>query len=75
MIKHEIKACTKCKKKIFLSLLDEKGELVITQFIGLKKIGETKGPVTESKFVCGLCDKSQQAKIKPKLSLKPKKKK
>ncbi|MBS3068056.1 hypothetical protein J4450_05110 [Candidatus Micrarchaeota archaeon] len=69
MIKHEIKTCSKCKKKIFISLLEEKGQLVETQFIGLKKISERKG-ITENKvFICGLCEKPQ-GKAKPTKSKK-----
>ena len=75
MIKHEFKTCSKCKKKIFISSLDEKGELIETQFISLKKISEKRGPQSDSKtFVCGLCEKPQ-GKAKPASKLTKSKKK
>ena len=81
MIKNEIKVCPKCKKKVFVSLLDDKGQLLETQFIGLRKISETKVVNGENKnFICALCRKpgkslTQKSNQKTKKALESGKKK
>lgn len=57
MRKHELRACPKCKRKIFVILSDESGKLVEIQYIGIKKISEKKAEGENKVFVCGLCSK------------------
>ena len=69
MKRNEFRTCTRCKKRIFVSVsYSLSGELLETHFIGLKRIIDDHPTQDAKNFVCGSCKSpvKKQVKIKKK---------